>query len=433
MQSIDLQALTPGLVTGTGAGTVAGFVDTSGNARTIIRDALLTGTPAHEILELLASYSNFEQHQYSIADVNGFAVTYTGTITQANGTWFSGQAGRDGDIAYAVSGNLLTGAPVVDEAAAAIVATQGNVTDRLMAAMEAARSMGGDGRCSCAPNNPTGCGSPPASFVKSAHNGYMMLARLGDTSDCIDCTVGDFIMSLDVAGQVSSDPDPVIQLQTLYNEWRSFRKRRPDAAESTVTLTPPSLLPDGVSTTEMSITLLDINTQPIGVAIQSLTVTHAPGSDGICTIGAVVDHGGGTYGVTLTAGTTAGVDRFRITADDGTRAVILMPEPALSIGSPGVVENVRWSDRATLEWDAETAGVAYHLYGADLSALTCNFFGACQNGLDTVLTDLRLVYPDDPLPTEGVFFLITSVDAGGNEGPLGDSACGPRPNNSLCP
>ncbi|MDX1389728.1 MAG: DUF1028 domain-containing protein, partial [Acidobacteriota bacterium] len=123
VQNIDLQALTPGLVTGTGAGTVAGFVDVSGQARTIIRDAFLAETPAYEILQVLAFYEDFEQHQYSIADVNGFAVTYTGTITQANGNWFGGQAGRDGDIAYAVSGNLLTGAPVIDEAVAAILVT----------------------------------------------------------------------------------------------------------------------------------------------------------------------------------------------------------------------------------------------------------------------------------------------------------------------
>ena len=50
-----------------------------------------------------------------------------------------------------------------------------------MAAMQAARSMGGDGRCSCSPTLPTSCGSPPPSFTKSAHIAYMMVARAGDT------------------------------------------------------------------------------------------------------------------------------------------------------------------------------------------------------------------------------------------------------------
>jgi hypothetical protein len=321
---------------------------------------------------------------------------------------------------------------VVDEAVAAIIATDGSLTDKLMAAMEAARAMGGDGRCSCSPSNPTGCGSPPASFEKSAHVGFMALIRAGDLPvDCINCTAADFVMNLNVANQGSGAVDPVLQLATLYDS--SLRKRRPDAVESTVSLTPPSMLPDGVSTSLMEILLLDLNGQPISVAIQSLTVTHAPDSDGVTTIGTVVDNGGGAYSVTLTAGTTAGIDRFAVTTDDGTRAVVLMPLPVLSVGSPGVVENVRWSNRETLEWDPETSGVAYHIYAGEVGDLTCLFFGTCRDDLDTVRTDLRLVFPDEPLPEESLFFLVTSEDAGGNEGPLGSSTCGPRENPTPCP
>jgi hypothetical protein len=435
VSGIDLMALTPAVVNGLGAGTVAGFVDTTGTARTIIRDELLAGALPHEILQTGSVLDpDFETHQYSIAHVDGFSVTYTGTAVAAGSHWFGGQAGTDGNIKYAVSGNVLAGAPVVDEAVAAIIATNGSLTEKLMAAMEAARSMGGDGRCSCSPSNPTGCGSPPASFEKSAHVGFMALIRAGDLPfDCINCTAADFVMNLNVANQGSGAVDPVLQLATLYDEWSSLRKRRPDAVESTVSLTPPSMLPDGVSTSLMEILLLDLNGQPISVAIQSLTVTHAPGSDGVTTIGSVVDNGGGAYSITLTAGTTAGIDRFAVTADDGTRAVILMPLPVLSVGSPGVVENVRWSNRETLEWDPETSGVAYHIYAGEVGDLTCLFFGTCRDDLDTVRTDLRLVFPDEPLPEESLFFLVTSEDAGGNEGPLGSSTCGPRENPTPCP
>jgi hypothetical protein len=432
---IDLMALTPAVVNGVGAGTVAGFVDTTGTARTIIRDELLAGALPHEILQTGSVLDpDFETHQYSIAHVDGFSVTYTGTAVAAGSHWFGGQAGTDGEIRYAVSGNVLAGAPVVDEAVAAILATDGSLTDKLMAAMEAARAMGGDGRCSCSQANPTGCGSPPASFEKSAHVGFMALIRAGDLPvDCINCTAADFVMNLNVANQGSSAEDPVLQLATLYDEWKSLRKRRPDAVESIVSLTPPSLLPDGVSTSQMEISLLDLNGQPIAVPIQSLTVTHASNSDGVTTIGTVIDNGDGSYSVTLTVGTTAGVDRFDVVADDGTRAVTLMPLPVLSVGSPGAVENVRWSNRETMEWDPELSGVAYHIYSGEIGDLTCNFFGTCRDDLDTVRTDLRLVFPDDPLPEEFLFFLITSEDAGNNEGPLAPSTCGPRSNPNPCP
>ena len=41
--------------------------------------------------------------------------------------WAGGQAGRAGDIAYSVTGGLLTGAPVVEEAVNAIITTDGDV------------------------------------------------------------------------------------------------------------------------------------------------------------------------------------------------------------------------------------------------------------------------------------------------------------------
>ena len=97
-------------------------------------------------------------------DAQGRASTFTGTSTQA---WAGGVLGEDGTLAYAIQGNLLAGSCVVPAAEAALVDTPGDLPERLMAAMEAARDQGGDGRCSCTSGSPTSCGCPPPSFAQA--------------------------------------------------------------------------------------------------------------------------------------------------------------------------------------------------------------------------------------------------------------------------
>jgi len=330
----DLLYWTPVLVTGRGAATVAGYLDNVDHARGIIRDELLAGTPPDSILQILSdSHPEHERHQYCIVDVGGGAATYTGTVAGQEFDWAGGQAGRVGDIAYSVTGGLLTGAPVVEEAVNAIITTDGDVAARLMAGMEAARSMGGDGRCSCSPSDPTGCGSPPASFEFSAINGYMVLARSGDTAVCIHCSGADLFLRFNVAYQNSGDPDPVLLMQEMYDTWRAALVGRPDAVRSIVTFDPAWLPPDGVSETEMTIQLLDWQGLP-PTGFITLTVTHAADSDSLSSIGEPINHGGGQFTVAVTAGTELGVDRFLVTTDHWIRPVVLMPEPALLILDP---------------------------------------------------------------------------------------------------
>ncbi len=431
--NIDLRALSAVVVTEHGVATVQAFVDQSGLARATIRNELLAGTAPAQILDVLdATDPNHETHQYCIVDAQGRAATYTGTTAQGL-AFAGGQTGQVGPIAYCVAGNVLTGAPVVAAAVQAISATSGSLADRLMAAMEAARTMGGDGRCSCSPGNPTGCGSPPPSFVRTALNGYLVAARTGDTAACSQCSGGDYYLDLNVAFQGAGGTDPVLLLQPLYDDFRADMEHLPDAVESVATLDPTALLPDGSSTALLEVELLDLNGAPIGVPLSSFTVVHAPSSDGVTTIGAPLDLGGGSYEVTIAAGTVAGVDRFRVTADDGLRPVILMPEPRLPVGVPAEVSGVRWSSRVRLEWDAAAGAVSYHVYRGSLAALSCTFFGVCRDAFDSDLTDLRFTDLAQPPAGTGFFYLVTSEDSRGNESSLGTSSCGVRSNTNPCP
>jgi hypothetical protein len=178
----DLQANTPVLLPMIGGAAAQSAIDADGTNRVFIREKLLDGVPPASIISGLATFDTGHQtHQYGIADTLGGTATFTGSSASA---WAGGVTGsipqEGGDIIYAIQGNILTGAPVVLLAETAIRATDGDIAERLMAGMEAARSMGGDGRCSCA-SGPTACGSPPTTpWQLSSGIAYMLIARDGD-------------------------------------------------------------------------------------------------------------------------------------------------------------------------------------------------------------------------------------------------------------
>ncbi|MCH7962292.1 MAG: VCBS repeat-containing protein, partial [Planctomycetes bacterium] len=185
LSSFDLKAGTPVLIPGFGAVTAQSFVDITGQNRVFARDQLVMRTDPQTILDLLRQFdTGHETRQYGIVDTLGRTATFSGL--QAS-QWKGGVTGvfstPDGDVAYAIQGNILTGEPVVTAAEQAVMNTPGDLAERMMAGMEAARSMGGDGRCSCN-LAPTACGSPPPNFTKSAHIAYMLISRTGDMPGC---------------------------------------------------------------------------------------------------------------------------------------------------------------------------------------------------------------------------------------------------------
>jgi hypothetical protein len=272
-----------------------------------------------------------ELHQPDTVRVfqHGFAETTVGTSATHTGAscgaYASGVTGSFGTIHYAIQGNVLTGSPVITLAEQAFVDTPGDLPAKTMAAMEAARSMGGDGRCSCDRQNPTGCGSPPPSFEKSAHVGFLLVSRFGDTDDpactAAGCADGDYFMAFNIAFQQASDPDPVYQLQALFDDARLDLLGRPDAIASSI---PSRVNPPGASGC--------CGWARTGRACRSTTVSglhrRARPGDQATIIGDIVDLGDGSYEVTLTETGELGIDVFLITADDGIRPVVLPPRRA---------------------------------------------------------------------------------------------------------
>ncbi len=332
---IDLKREASTVVVGKGAGAAQNFVDGSGQNRQLIFAELQAGTAPADILDALAQQdAQHQTRQYGIADTQARAVGFSGT---ASGGFADDITGQSGTLSYAIQGNVLTGEPVLTAAEAAILSPGGDLPAKLMRAMLASRNQGGDGRCSCSPFNPEGCGSPPADFDKSADVGYMVVARLGDQDgNCnanAGCASGDYYMDLNVAFASSNDPDPVFTLRNQFSAWRAGLVERPDHHRSRAILLDLTLPPDGNSSTTMILVARDFRGTRITEGGANVSVSVNAQSTATATVGAVVDNGNGIYLVPVTADNSAGQVLFDVTIDDGVRPVQLSPRPTLTLES----------------------------------------------------------------------------------------------------
>ena len=96
-------------------------------------------TPEEVMAVLLRNDDNPTRRQFGIVSSTGEAVTYTGDECLS---WAGGRQGPN----YAVQGNILAGEAVVTAMENAFLETQGNLADRMYAALLAGNAKGGDSR-----------------------------------------------------------------------------------------------------------------------------------------------------------------------------------------------------------------------------------------------------------------------------------------------
>jgi hypothetical protein len=201
-----------------------------------------------------------------------------------------------------------------------------------MAAMEAARALGGDGRCSCSVSAPTSCGAPPPSFTKSAHIGFVIVARVGDVaapcSGAAGCALGQYYLNLNVFGTAggAEDPDPVFQLQTMYGAWRQGKVGHPDHVLSEVQASAQSLVADGQDALTVTVAPVDVDGTALAGLAATVSVQQVSGPPGMIPGGSLSIGGAAPFSFPVAAGTTAGTGRFAITVDDGTVKARLFPD-----------------------------------------------------------------------------------------------------------
>jgi uncharacterized Ntn-hydrolase superfamily protein len=337
LAGLNIQKYVPVIVVGRGAAAAQSAVDVTGVNRQFIRAAFEAGLTPDEILTGLSQTdSGHQNRQYGIVSLyDGPPVSFTGA---GAGQARFGLTGQDGSLFYAIQGNVLAGEEVVIAAEAALLATQGDLSQRVMAAMQAAREMGGDGRCSCHPVNADSCGAPPPDFTHSAYCACIVVARMGDTDGTCNsldgCANGAYFLSRRVTGS-SNQTDPVIRLQRKVDWWRSGRLGLADHLLSEVHTGAGRLVADGVTGTEVMIRLVDIDGTPLDHGGQVVTVVDT--GTGAALAGAVTDLGDGTHTFPVTATTNAGTSVFEISVEEGGEMALLWPPLTLQVDAPAPI------------------------------------------------------------------------------------------------
>lgn len=131
-------SVVPWAVAGVGAIATQAFANTTYGPRGL---ALLKAglSPSQVIDSLTSADEDRERRQVGVVDATGAAATYTGKQCLA---WAGGKMGTH----YTAQGNILVGEEVVAAMCEAFEKTDGDLSDRLWAALDAGQTAGGDSR-----------------------------------------------------------------------------------------------------------------------------------------------------------------------------------------------------------------------------------------------------------------------------------------------
>jgi len=214
------------VVPGIGAAACQASVDGTHKNQMLVFEELKKGTDPKTIIEMLSKDPAFQSRQFGIVDLQGRAAGHSGLTNGYVAQDMHGQVPGT-SIFYSIQGNILRPGEVVPNAVKAFLATTGAITDRVMAAMEAADAGGGDSRCSCPPP----AADAPAPNIpcdgKTAHVAYILMAEKTDTNGDSHNN-GSYTMFLRVAQpdkganaiHEGENLNPVKTLRLRYDEWR---------------------------------------------------------------------------------------------------------------------------------------------------------------------------------------------------------------------
>ena len=216
------------VVPGKGVAACQAAVDNTHQNQMLVFEELKKGTDPKAIIELLSADPAFQSRQFGIVDLQGRAAGHSGLTNGYVSQNMNGQVPGT-EIFYSIQGNILRPGHVVPNAVAAFVKTSGALTDRVMAAMEAADGSGGDSRCTCPPWPTDGSKPKIPCDEKTAHVAYILMAEKGDTSGDSHNN-GKYAMYLTVSQpgpdhgpnviREGENLNPVKALRLRYDAWR---------------------------------------------------------------------------------------------------------------------------------------------------------------------------------------------------------------------
>jgi Family of unknown function (DUF1028) len=214
------------VVPGKGVAACQAGVDNTHQNQMLVFRELQKGTDPKAIIELLSADPAFQSRQFGIVDLQGRSAGHSGLT---NGYVSQDIQGRvpGTEIFYSIQGNILRPGEVVPNAVQAFIKTSGALTDRVMAAMEAADGSGGDSRCTCPPWPTDGSKPKIPCNDKTTHIAYILMAERNDTNGDSHNN-GKYTMYITVsqpehganAIKEGENLNPVKTLRMRYDLWR---------------------------------------------------------------------------------------------------------------------------------------------------------------------------------------------------------------------
>ena len=218
------------VVPGKGVAACQAGVDGTHKNQMLVFEELKKGTDPTAIIAMLSADPAFQSRQFGILDLQGRTAGHSGLGNGYVSQDIQGQVPGTG-IFYSIQGNILRPGLVVPNAVQAFLKTTGAITDRVMAAMEAADGSGGDSRCVCPPWPTDGTAPVVPCDGRTSHVAYILMAEPNDVNGDSHNN-GTYAMYITVSqpgpdkgpNQVKpgagENLNPVKTLRVRYDRWR---------------------------------------------------------------------------------------------------------------------------------------------------------------------------------------------------------------------
>jgi len=216
------------VVPGKGVAACQAGVDGTHKNQMLVFEELQKGTDPKRIIELLSADPAYQSRQFGILDLQGRSAGHSGLTNGYVSQDLQGQVPGT-QIFYSIQGNILRPGQVMPNAVQAFIKTAGSITDRVMAAMDAADGSGGDSRCVCPPWPTDGSAPAIPCDGRTSHVAYILASDATDTSGDSHNN-GKYALYL-TASQPGADKgpnqikpgenlNPVKTLRLRYNAWK---------------------------------------------------------------------------------------------------------------------------------------------------------------------------------------------------------------------
>jgi uncharacterized Ntn-hydrolase superfamily protein len=224
--------------------------------------------------------------QYGIVDLmrRGESAGYTGINCDDYKNHLTGPG-------YSIQGNILLGPVVLDSMRTMFLNTEGPLADKLMAALQAAKIVGADTRCTVRGT--------------SSQSGFIKVVRIGD---------GETPYLQIIVPDTPVGTDPINVVQGKFDDWKDSLYTVADPFLSNIESDPDSIPADGSSQSLITITPENNSDTLLAAGLQVVLSNTGAGS-----LGSVSDLGDGTYQAVITAPLALGVDTISavvISSDD---------------------------------------------------------------------------------------------------------------------